>query len=45
MRKLSRRYKNNIEITKNIVFSTLEEAIDILKKTATTKFVESIKLN
>ena len=45
MRKLSRRYKNNIEITKNIVFSTLEEAIDILKKTATTKFVESVELH
>ena len=45
MRKLSRRYKNNIEITKNIVFSTLEEAIDILKKTTTTKFVESVELH
>ena len=45
MRKLSRRYKDNIEKTKNIVFSTLEEAIEILKKTATTKFVESVELH
>jgi large subunit ribosomal protein L1 len=45
MRKLSRRYKDNVEITKNSVCSTLEEAIEVLKKTATTKFVESVELH
>ena len=45
MRKLSRRHKENIEKTKNKVFSTLEEAITILKETSTTKFVESVELH
>ena len=45
MRKLSRRHKENIEKTKNIVYSNLEEAIDALKSTATTKFVESVELH
>jgi len=45
MRKLSRRHKENIEKTKNIVYSNLEEAIDALKATATTKFVESVELH
>jgi large subunit ribosomal protein L1 len=45
MRKVSRRQKANIEITKNIVDSTLEEAIRILQKTATTKFIESVELH
>lgn len=45
MRKLSRRQKENLEITKNIVYSNLEEAIATLKKTATAKFVESVELH
>jgi large subunit ribosomal protein L1 len=45
MRKLSRRYKENREKTKNIVCSNLEEAIAVLKETATTKFVESVELH
>jgi large subunit ribosomal protein L1 len=45
MRKLSRRHKENIEKTKNKVYSNLEEAIATLKETATTKFVESVELH
>lgn len=45
MRKLSRRYKENLNITKNKIYSNLEEAISILKETATTKFVESVELH
>lgn len=45
MRKLSRRHKENLEKTKNIVYSNLEEAISILKETATTKFVESVEMH
>jgi large subunit ribosomal protein L1 len=45
MRKLSRRHKENIEKTKNKIYSNLDEAIDILKETATTKFVESVELH
>ena len=45
MRKLSRRYKENLERTKGKVSSTLEEAISILKETATVKFVESVELH
>lgn len=45
MRKLSRRHKENLERTKNKVYSNLEEAISILKETATTKFVESVEFH
>jgi large subunit ribosomal protein L1 len=45
MRKLSRRHKENIAKTKNKIYSNLEEAIQILKKTATTKFVESVEFH
>ncbi len=45
MRKISRRHKENIEKTKNKIYSTLNEAIKILKETATTKFVESVELH
>jgi large subunit ribosomal protein L1 len=45
MRKLSRRHKKNIEITKNTTYSNLTEAIEALKTTATTKFVESVELH
>jgi large subunit ribosomal protein L1 len=45
MRKLSRRHKKNIEKTNKIVYSTLVEAIKVLKSTATTKFVETVELH
>jgi large subunit ribosomal protein L1 len=45
MRNLSRRHKENIEKTKNTVYSNLEEAIKVLKLTATTKFIESVELH
>ena len=45
MRKVSRRYKENLEKTKNLVYSNLEEAITVLKETSTTKFVESVELH
>ena len=45
MRKLSRRHKDNIEKTQKKVYSNLEEAIILLKETATTKFIESVELH
>ena len=45
MRTLSRRHKENIEKTKNKIFSNLEEAIPLLKETATAKFVETVELH
>ena len=45
MPKLSRRHEENKAKTKNIVFSNLEEAIKILKETATAKFTESVELH
>ena len=45
MRKISRRQKENEKKTKNIVFSNLNEAITILKETATAKFIESVELH
>ena len=45
MRKLSRRHQENIEKTKNQIYSNLDEAIQVLKQTATTKFVESVELH
>ena len=45
MRKLSRRQTKNSEITKNRVYTNLEEAIQVLKQTATTKFIESVELH
>jgi large subunit ribosomal protein L1 len=45
MRKVSRRHKENLKKTKNTVFSNLEEAITLLKETATTKFIESVELH
>lgn len=42
---MSRRQKENLKRTKNIVSPTLEEAIVFLKETATTKFVESVELH
>lgn len=45
MRKLSRRHKENLARTKNSVYGNIEEAIKVLKETATTKFVESVELH
>lgn len=45
MRKISRRHKENLKRTKNIVSSNLEEAIGFLKETTTTKFIESVELH
>jgi large subunit ribosomal protein L1 len=45
MRKLSRRHKENTEKTKNKIYTSLEEAIVVLKETATTKFVETVELH
>jgi len=45
MRKLSRRHKENLKETKNIVFNNLTEAIQVLKKTSNAKFVESVELH
>jgi large subunit ribosomal protein L1 len=45
MRKLSRRQEENIKKTKNVIYSNLEEAIKVLKETATTKFVETVELH
>lgn len=45
MRKFSRRHKENVQVTKNKVYSNLDEAIQTLKQTATTKFIESVELH
>lgn len=45
MRKLSRRHKENIEKTNKTVYGNLEEAIEVLQSTATTKFVETVELH
>ena len=45
MRKISRRHQENQKKTKNIVFTNKAEAIQILKETATVKFVESVELH
>ena len=45
MRKLSRRHKENLEKTNKPVYSTVQEAIEILQSTATTKFVETVELH
>ena len=45
MRKISRRHKENQAKTKKIVFSNLEDAIKILKETATAKFNETVELH
>ena len=45
MRKLSRRHKDNVEKTKNKIYSNLDQAIQILQETATAKFVESVELH
>ena len=45
MPKISRRHKENQAKTKKIVFSNLEDAIKILKETATAKFNETVELH
>jgi large subunit ribosomal protein L1 len=45
MRKLSRRHKENREKTQKTIYSDVEEAIQILKSTATTKFIETVELH
>nr|YP_010536887.1 ribosomal protein L1 [Helicotheca tamesis]UYC30674.1 ribosomal protein L1 [Helicotheca tamesis] len=45
MRKLSRRQQENRKRTENIIYSNSEEAIKILRETATAKFIESVELH
>jgi large subunit ribosomal protein L1 len=45
MRKISRRHRENLTKTKNVVYSNLEEAIVALKGITTAKFVESVELH
>jgi len=45
MPKLSRRHTENIEKTKNKIYSNFDQAIQILQETATAKFVESVELH
>ena len=45
MRKLSRRHRENLKKTKYTSYSNLDEAIQILKETATTNFIESVELH
>lgn len=45
MRKISRRHQENQAKTKNIIFSNVNEAVSILKETATAKFNESVELH
>jgi len=45
MRKLSRRHNENLEKTKNNIYSDLDQAVQILQETATAKFVESVELH
>lgn len=45
MKKFSRRHKINLLKTKNIKFSTLTEAIEILKETSTANFIESLEFH
>lgn len=45
MQKFSRRQKENRKKTKNIIQSNLEDAIKILKETATAKFIETVELH
>ena len=45
MRKVSRRYQENHAKTKNIIFSNIDEAVKILKETATAKFNETVELH
>ena len=45
MRKVSRRHKENTEKTTAISYSSIEEAVEVLKTTSTAKFVETVELH
>ena len=45
MGKLSRRHKENVEKTKDKIYSNLDQAVQILQETASVKFVESVELH
>lgn len=45
MPKLSRRHNKNIKKTQSKLYSSLNDAIKLLKETATTKFIESVELH
>lgn len=45
MRKLSRRQNENFKKITDVVHLSLEEAINLLQETATTKFIESVELH
>ena len=45
MRKLSRRHKENVEKTKNEIYSDLDQAVQVLQDAASAKFVESVELH
>lgn len=45
MRKQSRRHKENLKQTQNIIYSNLEDAIKVLKQTSTTKFIETVEFH
>ena len=45
MRKLSQRHKKNVDKTNNKIYSNLDDAIQILKETATAQFVESVEFH
>jgi len=45
MQKLSKRQKENQLKTKNVIFSSVEEAVEILKQTSTVKFIETVELH
>ena len=45
MRKISNRRKTNLKTVENSTYSTLTEAIEVLKQTATAKFVESVEFH
>lgn len=45
MKKLSRRHRENVTKTKSKIYSSLDEAIQTLKETATAKFSESVELH
>ena len=45
MQKISRRHQENQAKTKNILFTELDNAITVLKETATAKFTETVELS
>ena len=45
MRRLSRRQKDNRKKIEKIIYTNNEEAIKVLKETATAKFIETVELH